>query len=667
MLSGRLVARKCFRSSALIGEAVQVQLYIYNIMLVPEGEGMIRRCFTANNKTTSTSSAECTSDLRLWDSLSESNKRIPLTTQGTESSPPKALAWYTCGPTTYAAMHLGHARTYVWMDMMRRVLQAQATAKGTRPPLFVMNITDIDDKILQAAAANGIDSCPLSLSRQAEAAFWKDMDRLNCQRPHIVTRVTEHVESDIVPYIDRLVQTGMAYTTHDGVYFNVAAFEASGATYGKLAGNAVQQQSPQQSMYTKGTKRDARDFCLWKLQKPGEAVAWPSPYGDGRPGWHIECSAMIEAVARQFADTHEFLVHAGGHDLKFPHHTNEIAQAEAFHHHHHHPADTGSCPSCTSTREWIPHWVHTGHLMVKDAKMSKSLGNYLTVQELWFDQQQYDDINTNHTNNNASQSDAGSHVSSLSSPSDDFRMWCLLGGSYRHKEEYSRSRIRNARQQREKILRFLMDGERWMKQCMAQDDQSATESSKRWSPDDHAFFNNIGTCSSLAYQALLDDMNGTRFVSNLIQIAEAASAFIRHKPARAGANVEHIKLALSSCRDLLALVGFTPLTVRAGSSSWMVVAEDNDNDADSSGYVVGGEKALVEELVRFRGVVRMAILDQLKQQKNPDASNNTSAKSILKACDELRDKLPAMGVELMDSTQPEAGDWRFCVPKERKS
>jgi cysteinyl-tRNA synthetase len=634
MISGRLVARGYFRSPTLAGGVGYSKI-----------QGAIRCCRYE-------STAACTSDLCLWDSLSESIKKIPLTTQGTASSPPKALAWYTCGPTTYAAMHLGHARTYVWLDMIRRVLEAQATAKGTRPPLFVMNITDIDDKILSSAAST--HTCPMSLSRQAEGAFWKDMDRLNCQRPHIVTRVTEHVESDIVPYIERLVQTGMAYPTPDGVYFNVAAFEARGGTYGKLAGRAVQQSSFHLQQPSKDTKRESRDFALWKLQKPGEIVAWPSPWGDGRPGWHIECSAMIEAIARQFASTHEFLVHAGGHDLKFPHHTNEIAQAEAYHYHHH-----GSCFTCTTAREWIPHWVHTGHLMVKDAKMSKSLGNYLTVQELWFDQLQHDD-------NNTAQRDTANIVSSLSSPSDDFRMWCLMGGSYRHKEEYSRSRIRNARQQREKILRFLLDGERWMQQCQAQDDQSATESNKRWSHDDHAFFTAVGTCSSHAYQALLDDINGKRFVSNLIQIAEAASAFIRHKPAHGGANVEPIKLALTSCRGLLALVGFTPLTARAGSSSWMVEAEDND--ADSSGYVMGGEQALVEELIRFRGVVRIAALDQVKQQKNnPDAPNNNCAESLLKACDELRDKLPSMGVEVMDSKQAVAGDWRFCVPKDRKS
>jgi cysteinyl-tRNA synthetase len=286
--------------------------------------------------------------------------------------------------------------------------------------------------------------------------------------------------------------------------------------------------------------------------------------------------------------------------------------------------------------------------------MSKSLGNYLTVQELCFDQKQDE---TNYT----MRGDAANNESTLSSPSDDFSMWCLMGGSYRHKEEYSRSRIRNARQLREKTLRFLLDGERWMEQCRAHnDDRPATESNKRWSQGDHSFFTTRGTCCSHAYQALLDDMNGTRYVANLIQLAEASCAYIRHNPAHGGANVEPIKVALSSCRDLVALVGFTNLTVFAGSSSTLVAAQDNNNE-DSSRYVVGGKKALVEEPARFRGAVRMAALEQVEQHKtNPDDANNNCTKSILNVCDELRDKLPVMGIEVMDSKQPDARDWRFA-------
>ena len=613
-------------SSLAVGSAALQRVLL---VLVATRDSTCQRWHSASASTTSTC-GECLSDLVLWDSLSESMKKVPLT-----SSTGKTLAWYTCGPTTYASMHLGHARTYVWLDMMRRVLESQHnTCKSRKPVLFVMNITDIDDKILKAASDGDGDGDAIALSRKAEAAFWKDMDRLNCLRPHVVTRVTEHVESDIVPYIEGLVDAAVAYTIpHDGVYFDVTSFEAQGGTYGKLAGRALQSSSSslsQQSATLITAKRDARDFCLWKFRKPNELVAWLSPWGEGRPGWHIECSAMIQVVSQQFAETHQFLVHAGGYDLKFPHHTNEIAQAEAYHFHNNHNHDNhNSCYKHSCSKEWIPHWVHTGHLMVNpNQKMSKSLGNYLSVQELWFDHNDNNDDN---------------------SPADDFRMWCLMGGSYRHREEYSRSRIRNAKQQREKILQFLLDGERWIEQACLSHHDDATKN-KKWSQDDYALFTTISTCASNAHMALLDDLNGTGYVANLIQIVEASSAFMRHNPAHG--NVQPLQQALKSCRDLLALVGFSPLTVRAG------LAEDS-----SSRQIA---PAIVDELVRFRSVVRKAALEQVKT--NPDTAS--LAKSLLRACDELRDNLPALGVEVMDTKrQVDSGkvDWRFCVPKERKS
>ena len=178
---------------------------------------------------------------RLFDSLSEQSQPIPVgselsnstTTTGTTttaattgSSKPskKGLAWYTCGPTTYAPSHLGHARTYVCLDIVRRVLERFCEKAGLPPPLFVMNITDVDDKIIDAARTNG--EPPVRLARRYEADFWRDMDALNCLRPQVVTRVTEHVESDLLPYIQRLCDNGVTYERHDGLYFDIRAFEA---------------------------------------------------------------------------------------------------------------------------------------------------------------------------------------------------------------------------------------------------------------------------------------------------------------------------------------------------------------------------------------------------------------------------------------------------------
>lgn len=606
----------------------------------------------------------------LWDSLSQSMKEVPVSgvrdhektnndnsatnnTKGNSPDNTKALAWYTCGPTTYSAMHLGHARTYVWLDMMRRVLEFVAAAQGAPPPLFVMNVTDIDDKILAASveSQSTVYKSPMAISRQAETNFWKDMDRLGCAKPHITTRVTEFVDSDIIPYIDRLEQQGMAYVTDDGVYFDVQTFEAKvgpSSKYGKLAGAAIQSSSPtptinDESDPQKGSvKRDRRDFALWKARKSGEEVYWPSPWGDGRPGWHIECSAMIEAVQQQFKDTHQFLVHAGGWDLKFPHHTNEIAQAEAFHH-----GKNGGClcpldhPN-DNHKEWIPHWVHTGHLMIKDSKMSKSLKNFLTVDELWFD---YDE----------------SCSSQLDSPADDFRLWCLMGGSYAHREEYGRSKLLLARQKRERILRFLLDGERWIQQCCQDEvfdnDDLGIQFDKRWNDDDRAFFVAVNSASTDAHRSLLNNMQGTKYVDGLVRISDAGSAHIRDRKAFGSANTEPVKAALQATRNLLSLVGFSELTVRAGLQSSSAASTKNTPDS----YIAGGEAAVIEELVRFRAAVRAAALDDVKSKKGTD-----NAKSILLACDELRDALPKMGLEVMDKKGSDSA-WRFCVPaKERK-
>jgi cysteinyl-tRNA synthetase len=576
--------------------------------------------------------------LVLYDSLSQSLKEIPVMTQDQ-----KALAWYTCGPTTYSAMHLGHARTYVWFDMMRRVLEFVCAARGAPPPLFVMNITDIDDKIIASAAEEKVS--PMVISRRAEASFWRDMEKLGCQRPHITTRVTELVDSDIVPYIERLVQQDMAYVAKDGVYFDVLAFEQkmkSLSKYGKLAGAATSATTSEgiSAMEPEASdKRDRRDFALWKLRKEGEDVYWSSPWGDGRPGWHIECSAMIQAVQKRFQHSHKFLVHGGGIDLKFPHHTNEIAQAEAYHY------GTCNCPNDHShlSKEWIQLWIHTGHLMVKQTKMSKSLKNFLTTEELWFD---YD----------------AAKASKLDSPADDFRLWCLMGGSYGHREEYSRTKIKGARKNREKILRFLLDGERWLAGCKNESTTSdqLEDYDKRWSAEDYALFISVNDASKDAYRALLNNMRGTAYVDGLIRIAEAGSAHIRKSKPSSSAIAEPVKTALQTTRNLLSLLGFSDLTVRAGLLDDSSNLDTSANSNSSAGYVAGGESALIEEVARFRAAVRKAALHDVERKRGTE-----STKAILEACDKLRDAMPGMGIELMDGKDGSAL-WRFCVPKEPK-
>ena len=561
------------------------------------------------------------SSLNLFDSLSESLQTLPLSSE-------KALAWYTCGPTTYAPSHMGHARTYVCLDIVRRVMESQ-TAAG-KSPLFVMNITDVDDKILAAADAATNDETqghyqdPLVLARHYEMEFWKDMDSLNCLRPHVVTRVTEHVESDIVPYIQKLIGKGLAYELDDGVYFHVRAFdEAMGnmTKYGKLAPPAASQDffsttttkakidsTKGEPTTTSPSKKDTRDFVLWKLRKPGEDLYWPSPWGDGRPGWHIECSAMIQAVQERFQETHQFFVHAGGIDLKFPHHTNEIAQAEAF----------------TGNSMWIPHWVHTGHLHIDGLKMSKSLKNFVSIQEFL--------------------AEFGTSSSSLQSPADDFRLWCLgLSGSYRGPATFSRKRIDEARVIRQKIVRFLIDGEEWIGRSQL--------TAKKWRTQDHKLFQATQEAHQRGAQALLNDIDGSTFVEELVRISEMGNAYLNQSPE---GPVEPMKAVLGTLRDLLSLVGFSKKTTEVG-------LKYSSGASLHSSPIVGGESALVEELVRFRSAVRQAALKDAQSK----SVISDSTQEILRLCDQARDTVfPTIGIELLDGKiDDEADNWRFCLPR----
>ena len=554
----------------------------------------------------SKASEDCS--VALFDSLSDRIQPLP-------SVKGKGLAWYTCGPTTYAPAHLGHARTYVCLDVARRVLEAQLhMEQDAIPPLFVMNITDVDDKILVTASEQQVS--PMDLARKFEAEFWKDLDALNCLRPHVVTRVTESIESHIVPYIERLVQNGMAYETEDGVYFDVRAYsERLGkiTRYGKLAPAAAAQdmditRRTDMEPIGSSTKKDPRDFVLWKRKKPDESVSWPSPWGDGRPGWHIECSAMIEAVQTQFQSTHQFLVHAGGVDLKFPHHTNEIAQSEAY----------------QLTGNWIPHWVHTGHLHIDGLKMSKSLKNFISIQEFLVEYNK---------------------GSALDSPSDDFRLWCLgLSGSYRGPATFSKERLDEARTIRQRILRFLMDGQIW-----ASDREDKT---RVWEDVDHKFWLDCQDARQVGMKALSNDLDGSEFLRQCLRIVDLGN---HHMSLKLKGPTEPMGTALSTLRGLLALVGFSDKTTKVGLSDGTVAAPDATNE------VVGGERAVIDIMVKFRSAARHAAL---KNVKSGEATSGM--RQILDLCDHLRDfDLPKIGIELIDddATEDNMDAWRTCLPK----
>ncbi len=290
--------------------------------------------------------------LRLFDSLSRELRDLK------PSHADGVYRFYNCGPTVYAPAHIGNFRTFVVNDVLRRLLELEFGAAKVK---HVRNLTDVDDKTIRRAREEGR---PLAeVTQQWTAKFHADCDALNCLRPHVEPTATGHIREQ-VDMIDVLMQKGNAYRAADGsVYFKVSSFDG----YGRLS--RVKERELQLGSALSGKpqaadadeKEDVSDFALWKAHKPEDgANAWDSPWGRGRPGWHIECSAMSK---KHLGDTID--LHTGGVDLLFPHHENEIAQSE-----------------CCNGTHFANHWYHSEHLLVDGKKMSKSLGNLYTLDDL---------------------------------------------------------------------------------------------------------------------------------------------------------------------------------------------------------------------------------------------------------------------------------------------
>ena len=277
------------------------------------------------------------------------------------------VTWYQCGPTVYSDSHMGHARTYVSLDIIRRITKDYLGYNV----VLCQNVTDIDDKIIIRSSERNIPFRELAAKYEAE--YNEDMAKLGVPVPDVVTRVSEFLP-EIIQYIEILVKKGMAYEANGSVYFSTADFEKAGHKYGKLMpeqiGNSALLAEGEGALTASTDKKSNTDFVLWKKTKEHAdgmfEPSWDSPWGPGRPGWHIECSAMSNYAMEKFGNGSGCLdIHAGGVDLKFPHHENEIAQSEAF----------------TGSHQWVNYWLHTGHLNIKGFKMSKSLKNFITIRQ----------------------------------------------------------------------------------------------------------------------------------------------------------------------------------------------------------------------------------------------------------------------------------------------
>ena len=278
--------------------------------------------------------------IHIYNTLSGKKERF-------EPLEPGKVNMYVCGPTVYDSSHIGHARSVVVFDVISRYFKSQ-----DYDVTYVRNFTDIDDKIIDRANQLGIDS--RALTKKYIHEFYKDMDALNVERASVEPKATEHIDR-IKKIIGTLIQKGFGYQIDGDVFFAVDSFK----TYGKLSGRNLEEMEAGARVDIDKRKRNPFDFVLWKSAKPGEP-SWRSPWGMGRPGWHIECSAMSSKYLGESID-----IHGGGKDLIFPHHENEIAQSEA-----------------AFDKPFVKYWIHNGFVNIDQEKMSKSLGNFLMIKEV---------------------------------------------------------------------------------------------------------------------------------------------------------------------------------------------------------------------------------------------------------------------------------------------
>lgn len=257
------------------------------------------------------------------------------------------VTMYVCGPTVYDSCHIGHARSVIVFDVILKYLKA-AGFEVT----YVRNFTDVDDKIINRAGQLGVDTSEVAEKYIKE--FYEDMNALNIERATIEPRATEHIDR-IITLIEKLLEKEIAYRINGDIFYSVEKFE----NYGKLSGRRLEEMEAGARVDIDERKRNPFDFALWKSLKPGEP-SWDSPWGKGRPGWHIECSAMSSAYLGETFD-----IHGGGKDLVFPHHENEIAQSEG-----------------ASGKPFAKYWIHNGFVNINHEKMSKSLGNFLLIKDI---------------------------------------------------------------------------------------------------------------------------------------------------------------------------------------------------------------------------------------------------------------------------------------------
>lgn len=393
---------------------------------------------------------------------------------------PGKVKMYSCGPTVYDYFHIGNARPFILFDTLRRYLEYQGYQVD-----FVQNFTDIDDKMINRANQEGITV--KELGERFIAEYFTDAQGLGIRKATVHPKATENIDA-IIGIIQKLEERGYAYNVNGDVYFSTKKFEG----YGKLSKQPLEDLEAGARINVNETKRDVMDFALWKAQKPGEP-AWESPWGMGRPGWHIECSAMANKYLGETID-----IHSGGQDLIFPHHENEIAQSE-----------------CANCKPFARYWVHNGYININNQKMSKSLGNFFTVRDI---AKQYD---------------------------YEIIRFFMLSAHYRNPINFSDELMRQAKSAVERVytgkenLRFLLDNS---------EDRELNEA-------EAAFSAQIDACKEKFIAAMDDDLNTADAIAAVFDLIYGANTALSNEQKNAKAVIKKAIDALAEMGGVLGLFG----------------------------------------------------------------------------------------------------------------